>query len=454
MIRFSTTAALCASATLLAGCSWMPFGGGAKAHHGHQAGHYAPQGPALGLAPGHCQVPHAQAPIPVGCDPASVTVGLGAFPQSPQFDQGYGGAGYGAPGHGGAAYADAGYGSHAAGAHLAAVPRGPFGEAPVSPWGGSKFRTNFSLGIEKSVAGDYLDYAKLPGIDPELAYNPALYTEGSQVGSPETGLVTTTTFYAIPERFNKPGLSQDDIHSTPLQISAGGEYALSPRTSVFGQVGYGYSEGNEGDIISIDAELRRRVDREFYEEREIRTIDPMTGEVTDIRREIVALGTDSAEQFVPNVAGVAAFSASATDLRRLDLQAGARHYFDTLDSQGLKRVKPFVAASAGASHINAQRLSLRQRQAFLERSFEDQSTAGNTYEVVPSDVLLGTVEISDSQWVPRGELNAGLEWQTSPRTALAFETGVRVEGGRKYSSGERADTNVSIPLTLRGSFNF
>jgi len=51
-------------------------------------------------------------------------------------------------------------------------------------------------------------------------------------------------------------------------------------------------------------------------------------------------------------------------------------------------------------------------------------------------------------------LNAGMEWQVTPKTALALETGVRIEGARDYSNGERGDTNVVVPLTLRGSFNF
>ena len=64
------------------------------------------------------------------------------------------------------------------------------------------------------------------------------------------------------------------------------------------------------------------------------------------------------------------------------------------------------------------------------------------------------VELYDSQWVPSGQLNAGMEWQVTPKTALAFETGIRIEGARDYSNGVKGDTNIAIPMTIRGSYNF
>ena len=56
--------------------------------------------------------------------------------------------------------------------------------------------------------------------------------------------------------------------------------------------------------------------------------------------------------------------------------------------------------------------------------------------------------------MPTGQLNAGVEWQVTPKTALAFESGLRFERGREYSNGERASTNIAIPVTVRGSYNF
>jgi len=47
-----------------------------------------------------------------------------------------------------------------------------------------------------------------------------------------------------------------------------------------------------------------------------------------------------------------------------------------------------------------------------------------------------------------------MEWQVTPKTALAFETGVRFEGGRENDNGDRGDDNIAIPVTIRGSYNF
>ena len=67
---------------------------------------------------------------------------------------------------------------------------------------------------------------------------------------------------------------------------------------------------------------------------------------------------------------------------------------------------------------------------------------------------MSRVDLYDSQWVLSGGLQAGLEWQVTPGTALALETGLRVQGARDYSNGAKGDSRISVPLTLRGSFNF
>jgi len=77
------------------------------------------------------------------------------------------------------------------------------------------------------------------------------------------------------------------------------------------------------------------------------------------------------------------------------------------------------------------------------------------FEVFGPDTAEGaTAALFDSQWVPTGTVTAGFEWQATPKTALAFETGVRFEGGRNDVNGNRGDNNVSIPFTIRGSYNF
>jgi len=141
-------------------------------------------------------------------------------------------------------------------------------------------------------------------------------------------------------------------------------------------------------------------------------------------------------------------------MERIDLEAGARHYLNPIvKSQGFKTLTPFLGASVGASHYNAVSFDVTQEQAFYQRAFE--STSGVTedyYTVTGPDTE--SVLLYDSQWVPSGQLNAGMEGQVTPKTALAFETGVRIEGARKYDNGERGDKNIAIPMTIRGSYNF
>ena len=64
------------------------------------------------------------------------------------------------------------------------------------------------------------------------------------------------------------------------------------------------------------------------------------------------------------------------------------------------------------------------------------------------------VEVYDSQWVASGQLLGGVEWQVTPKTALAFEAGLRFEGERELVNGEDGDTRISIPFGIRGSYNF
>ena len=451
MFRFSQTtstlrlAAVLGASTIMAGCSWLPFGGGSHAGYGqgaaygaHHAGSYGAgkYGPAAYGQPGHCTIPHAQAPIPQGCDPALVTVGLGQFAQQPQFGQ---------PVYGSPQYASSGYGSHAGSAHAVAS-----GLRPASAPGlRSRFRGFGSIGVEKSVSGSLLDYADSPA-DPTVLYDPDLYAEGTVTGSPQEGAVVRSRYTSETEEILAPTVSWDDVYSTPLSLKGGFEYALTPRTSAYASAGYTVSEGARGAGFQINSTLFNDVTTTNYEATPI--IDPVTGFVTGTN--YVAQTPINQRYFVPNVENTAAFTFDFSDLRRTDLEAGVRHYFKPLAKHDLKRVSPFVAASAGASRFNDQTYTVSQQQAFLQRSFDAQTTEDNLYNVVPPVTGDAPVTLYESQWVPRGAINAGVEWQATDRTAIAFETGVQVEGGRKYVTGERADTNVSIPLTVRGSFNF
>ena len=459
------------SAVLLSGCSWlggMGIGGGqghhAQGHHAkssnynYEGGRYnsrAPKGQAHYQAKqDRCQVYSPQAPIPQGCHPSQVTLGTsGGFPQQPNF---------GGSSHGGQ-YANQGYGSHAGVAHQQAAHYNPRKNKLRKP----RFRGAMSLGVEKSLSGSLLDYSKVPGLDSVANYDPRDFTEGGTTstvrdGIPIIGDTLTTTIYTghdqyrnivgAGERFvdesrgfessSNPEISFDDVFSTPARVAFGGEYILNPKTTLFANAGYTQAEGNSGQVASVNATLYRQVTTRTYEEDPANPGNPQT---EPSPREFVSLG------FVPNQE-IARFSYDFTDMKRYDLEAGARHYFNpVVKSQGFKTLTPFVGASVGASHYNDVSFNVTQEQAFFERSFNAQDTLENFYTITgPTN----TVELYDSQWVPSGQLNAGMEWQVTPKTALAFETGVRIEGARKYSNGERGDKNIAIPMTIRGSYNF
>ena len=440
--------ALGTAVAALGGCSWLPIGGksAAPAHFaGPQAagGQFAGGQFAGGLAGGQflpasaCQIPHAQAPIPAGCNPASVTIGLGGFSQQPQFGSQFGGSQFGGPV-----------------AATAAFGAGVGNVAPVNTQLGGRFerpsrlRGFASLGVEKSFSGDYLDFSRAGVANPALDYDPRQFRESSRTviaGDPISESVEAS-FFAEVESVEQPNISFDDVYSTPLSIRGGVEYFVSPRASVFANAGYTYAEGNGGPAAVVNGTL--------VSERNVQFLDEFLNVVP-------GPGSGISTVEVPNVRGIASFDYNFTDLRQLDLEAGGRLYFEPLKKVGLDRVSPFVAASAGATRHNAQGFTVTQRQAFLEQSFNNdvpaaERTQGNTFEVVPAAITGGNqVELYDSQWTARGSLNAGVEWQATPRTAIAFETGVNIVGGRDYAAtGEGGDANVSVPFTIRGSFNF
>jgi len=442
------------SAVLLSGCSWLGgIGiGGGQGHHA-QSSNYKYEGGRYNARGQHgyqakqdpCQVYSPQAPIPQGCHPSQVTIGTqGGFPQQPNF---------GASSHGQGQYASQGYGSHAGVAHQQAAHYNPRKSKMRKP----RFRGSMSLGVEKSNSGDLLNYAKVPTLDPVAGYNPQDYNEGFISGSQADGEIIETDFTAndrdVPNIFQPPGagfrgyenafmpdISFDDVYSTPARLALGGEYILNPRTTVFANAGYSKAEGNSGQVASVEATLYRRTESEgFVEDANNPGTFISTGSIPNIN-------------FIPN-REIARFSYDFTDMERIDLEAGARHYLNPLvKSRGYKTLTPFVGASVGASHYNAVSFDVTQEQAFYQRAFESESGVTEDFYTVTGAEQ--RVDLYDSQWVPSGQLNAGMEWQVTPKTALAFETGVRIEGARKYSNGERGDKNIAIPMTIRGSYNF
>ncbi len=452
------------SAVLLSGCSWLGgvgnvFNGGGQGHHA-KSSHYQYGG-------GHhrqhqyqaqrdpCQVFSPKAPIPQGCHPSQVTLGTaGGFPQQPSF---------GVPAQGRGQYASQGYGSHAGVAHQQAAHYGPRKSKKRKP----RFRGALSLGAEKSISGGLLDYTKLPTIDPVAGYNPQDYREARTTGSEATGNITTVTWTANQqelsgtavltppgtgflgyERARNPEISFDDVYSTPTRLAGGFEYIVNPKTTFFANAGYSQAEGKSGQVASIDATLYRLTESQDYQP-EDPGVDAMGNPNPPTGNFVTAGGLQRSTSFIPNEE-IARFNYDFTDMKRLDLEAGGRYYFNPLvKSQGYKTLTPFVGAAVGASHYNAVSYDSSQTQRFYERAFE--SGENDYYEIVGPNTR---VDLYDSQWVPSGQLNAGMEWQVTPKSALAFETGVRVEGARKYSNGERGDKNIAIPMTIRGSYNF
>ncbi|MEP3889320.1 MAG: hypothetical protein ABJN69_02565 [Hellea sp.] len=454
------------SAVLLSGCSWLGgmgggFNSGGQGHHAQKAGHYN-QGGRYNARAQHgqhqyraqqdpCQIYSPQAPIPQGCNPAQVTLGTaGGFPQQPNF--------------GGGQYASQGYGSHAGVAGQQAAHYQPRKQMRKP-----RLRGSLSLGVEKSLSGDLLDYSRVPTLNPELAYDPDDYAEGIfREGSALGGRIVDTTYTAIVEEISKPNISFDDVHSTPLSLKGGFEYIMTPKTTVFANAGYAHSEGNSGQVIGITGELQKYVRTRTYQilpavpgtpavpatfnpDGSVLTpaspAVPGTPETPVLAADFTTLGV------IPNE-NIANYSYDFSDQRRIDLEVGARHYFDpVVKSKGYKTLTPFVGASVGVTHHNAVSFDITQDQRFYQRGYED--GADDYYQVVPANVTGSTnVDLYDSQWVPSGQLNAGMEWQVTPKTALAFETGVRIEGARKYGNDEKGDKNIAIPMTIRGSYNF
>lgn len=439
------------SAVLLSGCSWLGgvgnvFNGGGQGHHakssqyqygGGQSQHGQHQYQAQRDP---CQVYSPQAPIPQGCHPSQVTLGTaGGFPQQPNF--------------GGGQYAKQGYGSHAGVAHQQAANYHPRKKKMRKP----RFRGSMSLGVEKSVSGNLFNFNEVTDLDPAAGYNPQTYNQVFVEGVPADGQVTTTTYTANAETrnadgvpvaptqadifaasqfdaLNAPDISYDDVYSTPLRIAGGAEYILTPKTTLFANAGYSYAEGKEASTAAA-------ISATPYELTSVQDYDAAG----------VAIGAPVETIVVGESTNIATFGYDFTDMRRVDLEAGARHYLSPIvKSQGYKTLTPFVGASVGASHYNSLSYDVVQRQSAYINSFPA-STGDGTYEISGPTTR---VDLYDSQWVPSGQLNAGMEWQVTPKTAFAFETGVRIEGARKYTNGERGDKNIAIPMTIRGSYNF
>ena len=455
----SVTLSATLSAVLLSGCSFIggqpskyenPY---AKQKAAHQ-GQYGQQAAAQ-----HCQIASPRQPIPRGCRPEQVTIGTagygqhqrgygaqGGFPQQPNFGQ--------------PQYADGAYGS--------AVGQTP---ALAHHTGGSKkrkpkLRGSLSLGLERSVGGDLIEYGIRDDLDPITGYDPQVFNEEFRTGSEASGNITTTTYTANEldaanifanntfESSSAPAISFDDVWSTPASVKAGLEYILNDNMTVFANGGYSYAEGNAGDVSSVSATIYQQVVSQDY----IPSVDA-AGDIVPGIFQTNGIPVPNLS-FVPNQK-IAAFAYDFSDLEQYDLEVGARRYLNPIiKSEGFRTVTPFVGASVGVSHVNAVEFTQSQTQTYYQRAFEGQ-TENLTYSVPISST---PTRIYDAQWLPQGQLNVGAEWQVTPGFALAAETGVRLQGGRDYADftnnsgdlveGRKGDMNISVPVTLRGSINF
>ena len=449
------------SAALLSGCSFIsgqpgqyknPFAKQKAAQHG-QYGAYNQASAAQ-----HCQIATPRQPIPRGCRPEQVSIGVrpqgpsgpsygaNGFPQQPQFGQ--------------PQYTSGAYGS-AVGQQTALSYH-----TPNTKKRKPRLRGSLSTGFEKSVSGDLIDPNFRGLIGTDGAYNPQDYNEGSVTGSQADGLITRTIYTAndlgaasvfTPFQYENADIgvtSFNDVWSTPAQIKGGVEYILNDNMTVFANGGYSFSEGENGQAVSVDATLYRVIEEQAYVQDLDANGEPIPGSFSLNGAPVVNTS------FIPNQ-NIATLAYEFSDLKQYDLEVGARHYFNpVVKSQGYRTVTPFVGASVGVSHVNAVDVRVSQTQAFYTRAFE--GTEGDaTYSVPTAD---DTTRLYDAQWLPQGQLNVGAEWQVTPGFALAAETGVKIQGAREYAdftnaagetiSGAKGDANISIPLTLRGSVNF
>jgi len=415
------------SAVLLSGCSWFGYGGGSanQAYQTNNSVRYKNSAKQYNMGSGQrtlgrCQITSPTQPIPSGCRPEDVTLAFGGAQNYSQQGQ----------------YTSGGYGTHVGAAKSAQA-----GYTPEQRFKRPILRGQFGLEIDYSISGELYD----PGVSAAVAsYDRSAFAEGVTEGSIAAGSVTTTTYTSSDLRLGRiiaPRISLGDVYTAPLRASAGLEMILNDHLTLYADAGYTRAEGKKGGGVTINEELLRTVSTQDY------ITDPANGVVGDPLGAPVEQTT-----FIPNE-DVAQFIYDFNELEKYDFSVGGRYYFNPILKNKLQRpLTPFVSASAGAAHYNETTVTENQRQRYLQRAFGNNQTNpnGDFY-----DVSFGVpVQIYDAQWVPYGAVKAGLEWQMTAKTALAFEAGIKYETARDFSDGTQGDDNISVPITIRGSYNF
>lgn len=349
-------------------------------------------------------------PVPQGCRPEQVTLALGNA-QSGQYGQ--------------SQYATGGYGSHAGNATANTRYH-----TPAKQKRRPKLRGSLGLEVDHSVSGTLFDPSGNLGAG---AYNRAAFAEAYTTGSVAAGSTEDVLYTSLPEEVLAPQISFDDVYTAPIRITAGLEYIFSDHVTAFANAGYTRAEGKTGGGATVVDTLT--------ESRTVTNYDPAGA--------VIGAPITTTLGF-PNTP-VARFSYDFNELERLDFEVGGRYFFDPMLPGYFDRtITPYIAASGGGAYYSETSVVESQDQRYLERAFLSGLADESYYQVGT-----GTrTQIYDSQLVPYGSVKAGLEWQMTPKTAMAFEAGVKYEGGREFSNGASGDNNITVPIAIRGSYNF
>ncbi|MBL4855034.1 MAG: hypothetical protein JKY25_12470 [Robiginitomaculum sp.] len=420
------------SAILLSGCSWLGIGGGGGQHYqaNNSVGYKNSSqqyNPGIGQRSlvgqktlvgqrtlGRCQITSPTQAIPPGCQPEQVTLALGGQT-----------GGYNRQGQ----YTSGGYGSH-----VGATQNARVNHTPVQKLKRPKLRGQLSLGLDPSLGGTLFS----PSAAGFNGYSSADFfpDDGTVRGTPRDGVTyTITNFSSTPDEIIAPDISFGDVYTAPLQISGGLEYIINDHNTIFANAGFTRAEGKRGGGAEMIETISADVDILFYDNQ----LDPVNP-------------ADPPVPFQERNITVASVVYEFNELERYDLELGARHYFNPILPNTFQRpITPFISASGGASYYKetTQRQLLQQRR--LDYALVRLTHPDGDFENIGTTA---PVSIYDAQWVPYGAVKAGLEWQVTAKTALAFEAGIKYETARDFSDGTQGDDNISIPLTIRGSYNF
>lgn len=299
-----------------------------------------------------------------------------------------------------------------------------------------RLRGTLSIGAEKHINGTFLDYARSGHATIPMSYDPDDFTEISMEGSQTDGQVQIHTHNADIENIVAPNIALDNAYDTPFTISAGLEFINTTYTTLFANARYSYARTNNDSHIIVNGELIRTTLTQNY--------NPTT---------LAPIGnTQFSASAIPNIE-IARFRLDLDPFERIGFEVGLRQYFSPiLASDNSQAVSPFVSLSGQAQYYSPTTFDIIQSQLFYTTAYNSLGATQNYY-FVNRDQTDRTL-LYDGQWTYGGALNAGIEWQASASFALALETGIQYERGRKYANGARQKDNLTIPVTLRASYNF